>query len=229
MLRAIISLSSGLILSSCLLSAVAGLNTDQDRLGYALGAMAGQSLKKEQVEMNPQSFVEGFNTAFAGKKLEMSDKDIHKTVTNFQKEAYKKLEDKMQEQSKDNSKSATDFFAENKSKPGVQTTASGLQYKVLTAGSGTSPAITDKVSVDYEGKLLDGKVFDSSYKRGKPASFPVNAVIKGWTEALQLMKPGATWELYIPANLAYGSNGIPGVIPPNSTLIFKVHLISVEK
>ena len=118
-------------------------------------------------------------------------------------------------------------MSKNKSKPGVVTTKDGLQYKVITAGKGKPPVATDKVTVNYEGKLLDGTVFDSSYKRGEPATFPVDGVIAGWTEALQLMKPGATWTLWIPAKLAYGSHGAGQLIGPNSTLIFKVHLIKV--
>lgn len=123
---------------------------------------------------------------------------------------------------------APDFLAENAKKEGVETTASGLQYKILKAGEGAKPKETDNVTVQYEGRLTDGTVFDSSYKRGQPAQFRLNQVIQGWTEGLQLMQEGSTWELYIPASLAYGANGIPGVIPPNSPLIFKVELIKVS-
>ena len=121
------------------------------------------------------------------------------------------------------------FLAENAKKPGVKTTADGLQYKIIHEGSGTPPTATDTVTVNYEGTLIDGTVFDSSYKRGQPATFPVNGVIKGWTEALQLMKPGATWMLYIPAKLAYGKQGAGSKIGPDETLIFKVDLLSVSK
>jgi len=121
------------------------------------------------------------------------------------------------------------FLAANKSKPGVVTLPDGLQYKVLTPGSGTQPTDKDTVTVNYAGTLIDGTEFDSSYKRGQPATFPVNGVIAGWTEALQLMKEGSTWELYIPASLAYGEQGAPPIIGPNETLIFKVNLIKVNK
>ena len=124
---------------------------------------------------------------------------------------------------------SSDFLAANKNKPGVKTTANGLQYKILTQGKGEKPIDGNSVTVDYEGKLVDGSVFDSSYKRGEPATFPVNGVIPGWTEALKLMPVGSTWELFIPANLAYGEQGAPPSIGPNETLIFKVHLISVAK
>lgn len=120
------------------------------------------------------------------------------------------------------------FLAENKTKPGVVTLPDGLQYKIIDAGTGPKPSSTSTVTVDYEGSLIDGTVFDSSYKRGQPISFPVNGVIKGWQEALPLMNTGATWMLYIPAELAYGAAGAGDVIGPNSTLIFKVHLISVQ-
>ncbi len=122
----------------------------------------------------------------------------------------------------------SDFLAQNKSKPGVVTLADGLQYRVLEKGNGPKPSATSTVTVDYEGRFVDGKVFDSSYKRGQPTSFPVNGVIAGWTEALQLMPTGSTWELYIPGDLAYGPQGIPGTIGPNETLIFKVHLIAIQ-
>src|SRR5204863_9102484 len=120
------------------------------------------------------------------------------------------------------------FLAENKNKPGVKTTGSGLQYKVLKEGSGTPPKETDTVVVNYRGTLIDGTEFDSSYKRGEPATFPVNRVIKGWTEALQLMKPGAKYQLFIPSDLAYGPGGTGGDIGPNATLIFEVELMSVK-
>lgn len=121
------------------------------------------------------------------------------------------------------------FLAANKSKPGVVTLADGLQYKVIKEGTGPKPTASDTVTVNYSGTLVNGTEFDSSYKRGQPASFPVNGVIPGWTEALQLMKVGSTWELYIPASLAYGDNGVPPVIGPNETLIFKVELLSINK
>lgn len=121
------------------------------------------------------------------------------------------------------------FLATNKKKPGVVTLSDGLQYKILNKGDGKSPTDTDTVTVNYEGKLIDGTEFDSSYKRGQPATFPVNGVIQGWTEALKLMKPGSTWMLFIPASLAYGEQGSPPAIGPNETLIFKVNLISINK
>lgn len=132
-------------------------------------------------------------------------------------------------QAEQNLKHADEFLAKNKHEKDVVTTASGLQYKILTPGTGPKPASTDSVTVDYEGKLLNGTVFDSSYKRGQPATFPVNAVIQGWQEALPLMNTGSTWEIFIPPKLAYGERGAPGAIGPNELLVFKVHLIKVNK
>lgn len=129
----------------------------------------------------------------------------------------------------DNQSKSDAFLAENKKKPGVKTLADGLQYKVIKEGHGAQPTDSDTVVVDYAGTLIDGTEFDSSYKRGQPATFPVGGVIPGWTEALKLMKAGSTWELYIPASLAYGDQGVPPVIGPNQALIFKVHLIDVKK
>lgn len=120
------------------------------------------------------------------------------------------------------------FLETNKQHKDIKTTASGLQYRILNPGQGTAPSAQDTVTVDYEGKLVDGTVFDSSYKRGQPATFPVSGVIQGWQEALQLMQSGATWEVFVPAELAYGTQGVPGVIPPNSALIFKIHLIAIQ-
>jgi len=127
-----------------------------------------------------------------------------------------------------NKKAGQMFLEENQNKPGIQTTSSGLQYKVITEGNGAKPKPTDTVLVDYEGRFINGNVFDSSYQRGEPISFPVNGVIKGWQEALTLMPMGSTWEVYIPSELAYGQRGVPGVIGPNETLIFKVHLIDIK-
>jgi FKBP-type peptidyl-prolyl cis-trans isomerase FklB len=136
-------------------------------------------------------------------------------------ETMKKLAEK-------NKEDAVTFFAENKKKEGVKTLASGLQYKIITEGKGKNPKATDTVTVHYRGTLIDGKEFDSSYRRGEPATFPVNGVIAGWTEALQLMKAGAKWQIFIPSNLAYEEKGIGNVIGPNAALIFEVELISVK-
>ena len=162
------------------------------------------------------------------RNLNCPEKAMQAAIMTMQKQAMAKMQQKEKLLAATNLKASNAFLAANKSKPGVKTTASGLQYKVLTAGKGAAPTKQDTVTVDYEGKLISGKVFDSSYKRGKPVSFPVGGVIKGWQEALQMMKVGATWELYIPPAIAYGAQGSPGSIGPNQVLVFKVHLISMK-
>ncbi len=209
--------------------AAVSLKTEQDKLSYSMGVMTGRAFKSHQIEIDPQTFAAGLTDGYNGGKTQMTDAEIHQSLQNFQKESMKKMEAKMKEMSEANAKKAKAFFADNKNKPGVLALADGLQYKVIEAGKGDSPTAKDTVTVNYEGRLLDGKVFDSSYKRGKPATFPVTGVIKGWQETLVLMKPGATWEIYVPAQLAYGAQGVPGVIGPNEALIFKVNLISVQK
>jgi FKBP-type peptidyl-prolyl cis-trans isomerase FklB len=153
---------------------------------------------------------------------------MKQVLNDFQKKMMAKRAEEMNKQAQENKAKGDAFLASNKSKPGVVVLPSGLQYKIITAGKGAKPSKEDTVTVDYTGKLINGTVFDSSEKTGKPATFKVTQVIPGWTEALQLMPAGSTWELYIPANLAYGERSVGGAIGPNETLIFNVHLISVE-
>jgi len=203
-------------------------NNQQDKLGYTMGVETGMAFKAHGVNINPSAYKQGFDDAMAGKPYQMTDQAMKTTLMAFRKEAVEKYKAQAQQASGQNSQQGAAFLSTNKSKPGVKTTASGLQYKIIKAGSGTPPALTDTVTVNYSGSLINGTVFDSSYKRGQPATFPVGGVIKGWQEALTMMKPGAVWMLYIPANLAYGAAGAPGAIGPNQTLIFKVNLISVK-
>ena len=150
-------------------------------------------------------------------------------LLNMQKEVAKKMQNQYNQIAEQNEKTGELFLAQNAKKKGVITTASGLQYNVINSGKGNHPTPNDTVTVNYEGKLINGKVFDSSYQRGTPATFKVGDVIQGWQQALTLMKPGATWMLYIPSNLAYGKQGAPGIIGPNETLIFKVDLLSIKQ
>jgi FKBP-type peptidyl-prolyl cis-trans isomerase FklB len=205
------------------------LQTDQDKLSYSMGVMTGKAFKDHQIQVSPQAFSMGLDDGYAAKKPLLTDAQMHQILANFQQQSMIKMQAQMKQAATENAKKGQDFLTENKSKPGVMTTADGLQYKVIKSGTGESPSVNDTVTVNYEGRLLDGKVFDSSYQRGKPVTFPVNGVIKGWQEALVMMKPGDERELYIPAELAYGAQGAPGVIGPNETLIFKVNLISVQK
>jgi FKBP-type peptidyl-prolyl cis-trans isomerase FklB len=212
-------------------AAATALTSEQDKISYTIGADIGQSLKAQDVQIDAGLVAKGLSDAYGGKKLLMSQDEMKKTITDLQKQVVDKQQAKMKNMADKNSKKGDDFLAKNKTKAGIVALPSGLQYKVVTAGKGQSPSENSTVKVDYEGKLLDGKVFDSTYKRGEPVEFKVSQVIPGWQEALQKMKQGATWELFIPAKLAYGERGFmnPGgtSIEPNETLVFKVHLISV--
>jgi FKBP-type peptidyl-prolyl cis-trans isomerase FklB len=195
----------------------------KDKASYAIGLNVGFNFKKQNVEVNQDAFTAGFKDALAGTKPLMSEQEVRETMMAFEKD----MQQKQTEVAQKNGAEAEKFLAANKTKEGVKTTQSGLQYKVVKEGSGAQPKASDTVTVNYRGTLMDGTEFDSSYKRGQPASFPVSGVIKGWTEALQLMKVGSKLQLFIPATLAYGEQGRPG-IPPNSLLIFEVELMDVK-
>ena len=227
MKRALMTLSTTLLVASTL--ATAQSHSDKDNLSYAMGYRTGQALKAQSIDINTKQFSQGLTAGVTGAKPAVSDADMQQSLMNMQKKMGEKMQQQYAAEAGQNEKAGAEFLAKNAKEAGVVTTASGLQYKIINAGSGESPAATDTVTVNYEGKLINGTVFDSSYKRGQPATFKVNQVIKGWQEALQLMKPGATWMLYIPSNLAYGKMGAPGAIGPNETLVFKVDLISVKK
>ena len=211
-------------------SAPAGLNSDNEKASYLMGYEVGASvheMKKNGLEIDQDAFLKGLNAAAASEPLPFSDEEAVAVMQKFQADQMAKMEARQQETAKTNQEKGQAFLTENKAKEGVKTTASGLQYKVLTAGTGKSPKATDVVEVNYEGKLLDGTVFDSSYERGEPIEFPLNQVIAGWTEGLQLMKEGGKYEFYIPSDIAYGEAGNAG-IEPNSTLIFTVELLKVK-
>ena len=193
-----------------------------DKLSYAWGMAMGQQLKGMGVShINKEDFDEALHAAFEGKETKLTPEEAQKVLQEYLQELNKKNEAIARE--------AGDKFLEaNRKNPGVHVTDSGLQYVVEKEGSGKQPSATSEVTVHYTGKLLDGTVFDSSINRGEPATFPLNRVIPGWTEGLQLMKEGAKYTFFIPSDLAYGPNGIPNVIPPHSTLIFDVELISVK-
>jgi FKBP-type peptidyl-prolyl cis-trans isomerase len=201
-----------------------------DRASYIIGYNLGKSMKQQDVAANTDLLVQGLRDALGGGQALLTDQEMQQAMTAFQQDLMSKQEAKQQAAGEKNKKEGEAFLAANKTKQGVVTTASGLQYEVLTPGNGDSPKPGDKVTVNYKGTLIDGTVFDSSYDRGQPATFGVTQVIPGWVEALQLMKPGAKWKLYIPSNLAYGERGAGGgEIGPNATLLFEVELLSVEK
>lgn len=209
------------------------LKTDKDKASYALGLNIGEGLKKESEDLDAAVVQRGMQDALAGNKPLMTDEEAKSAWTTFQVNMRKKQQEKLQELAETNKKESDTFLAENKAKEGVVALPSGLQYKIVTQGTGPKPTATDTVVCNYKGTLIDGTVFDSSYNRGpahdqvEPATFPVNGVIKGWTEALQLMPVGSKWQLFVPPDLAYGAQGNRG-IAPNSTLIFDVELISIK-
>lgn len=205
------------------------LKTQKDKVSYIIGLNIGTSMKRQSVEVNPDILLKGLKDGLSGSKPALSTDEMRKVMTAFNAQMRKKHDKELKKVGKKNEEAGEKFLAENKKKEGVVTLPDGLQYKILTKGKGKSPTINDIVTVNYRGTLLDGKEFDSSYKRGRPSTFPVKGVIAGWKEALQLMKPGAKWELFIPSKLAYGERGAGAVIPPNSTLIFEVELLSVKK
>jgi FKBP-type peptidyl-prolyl cis-trans isomerase len=204
-------------------------DSPQARRSYALGMDIGNSLKELPVDIQVDELAEGVRDTVSGNETRLSQEELDGVMQSFVQDMEAAQQKKASEQANNNLEKGEQFLAENKDKEGVETTDSGLQYKVVEEGDGPSPDADDSVTVHYTGKLIDGTVFDSSRKRGEPVTFPVDAVIPGWTEALQLMKQGAKYELYIPADLAYGERGAGAQIGPNETLIFDVELIGVDK
>ncbi len=211
-----------------------GLATQEQKVSYILGMNIGGQFKANSVALDQPSFIEGIKTATDGSEPKLSKEQIQEVMTAFQTEMQKKQQEMEKKQKLDmeakaakNKKEGTEFLAENKKKAGVITTASGLQYQVLAEGKGAKPKKTDTVTVNYRGTLLDGTEFDSSYKRNEPATFPLNAVIPGWIEALQLMQVGSKWKVFIPSDLAYGAGGTGGTIGPDATLVFEVELVKI--
>lgn len=216
-------------------AAASGLSTQAQKVSYILGMNIGSQFKANQVPLDESSFVAGIKTAVDGGEPKLTKEDIQQTMQAFQAEMQKKQEEAQKAEqaataaaAENNKKAGEKFLADNKAKPGVVTTASGLQYKVLTEGKGAKPKATDTITVNYRGTLIDGTEFDSSYKRNEPATFALNAVIPGWIEGLQLMPEGSKWEIYVPSELAYGAGGTGGPIGPNATLIFEVELMKIE-
>src|SRR5512147_3155663 len=204
------------------------LQTDKDKLSYALGMDLGKQFRAQSVEVDPDIFLQGLKAALAGGQTALTEQEARAMITRLQNEMMRKQAEKLAQLGEKNKKEGEAFLAANKGKEGVVTLESGLQYRVTKAGEGPKPTIDDTVVCNYKGTLIDGKEFDSSYKRNEPATFPVSGVIKGWTEALQLMPVGSKWQLFVPANLAYGERGAGDVIAPNSTLIFEVELLSIK-
>jgi FKBP-type peptidyl-prolyl cis-trans isomerase FklB len=194
------------------------LKNQKDKVSYIIGMNIGNDLKRQSIDISPKILAEGVQQALAGSKPLLTEQEIQETMMAFQKEMMAKQKER-----------GDAFLAENKKKEGVKTLPSGLQYKVIKAGTGKKPKLNDTVMTHYRGTLIDGTEFDSSYKRGQPVSFLVSGVLPGWTEALQLMEEGAKWQLFIPPNLAYGERGAGGVIGPNATLVFEIELVSIQE
>ncbi len=203
------------------------LKDQKDKVSYCIGINIGSSFKQQGIDVNLDVLMAGFKDALSGSKTILTQEEIQQTLMTFQRELMTKQAEHAKELTEKNKKEGEAFLVENKKKEGVKTTASGLQYKIITEGKGKRPTADDTVRVHYKGTLLDGSEFDSSYKLGEPAEFSVSGVIPGWTEAVQLMPVGSKWQLFIPSKLAYGEQGQGPVIGPNATLIFEVELLAV--
>ncbi len=205
-----------------------GFENEAARRSYALGMDIGNSLKELPVELDVDMLTEGVRDTVSDGETRLSPQELEGVMQSFVQQMQAAQQESAQQAAQANLETGEEFLAENQSAEGVQVTESGLQYKIVEEGSGPSPSVNDSVTVHYEGRLLDGTVFDSSRERGEPVTFPVDAVIPGWTEALQLMEEGAQYTLFIPANLAYGERGAGAQIGPNETLIFEVELLEVN-
>ncbi len=203
-------------------------NTEFDKISYALGMSMGNNFKASGInEIDVTDFADGVAAVFSGAKAKMTYDEAKEVIRQYFTEMEARQQAEAAKLGEINAKAGKEFLAENGKRAEVKTTATGLQYEVIKEGDGAQPAATDQVEVHYTGKLIDGTVFDSSEERGVPATFGVTQVIPGWVEALQLMKAGSRWRLYIPSDLAYGPNGAGGIIGPNATLIFDVELLKV--
>jgi len=201
------------------------LKNQKEKMSYIIGMDIGSNLKRQSIDVDPNILARGIRDALSAAQSLLTEQEIQDTLAAFRKERAAKQE----EVGKKNKNDGETFLIGNRKKEGVKALASGLQYKVIRAGTGKKPKINDSVTTHYRGTLIDGTEFDSSYKRGELASFPVSGVIPGWTEALQLMEEGAKWQLFVPSNLAYGERGTGDVIGPNATLIFEIELISIQE
>jgi FKBP-type peptidyl-prolyl cis-trans isomerase len=199
------------------------LSTDKEKASYGVGMNVGKRFKPEAIDIDLEAFIRGIRDSISGAQPAVPEAEVEKALEVLRKE----MTEKATQQSAKYKKEGEEFLAKNKGEKSVTTLPSGLQYIVLKEGTGPMPKATDTVRVHYRGTLLDGTEFDSSYKRNEPAEFPVGGVIKGWVEALQKMKVGSKWKLFIPSDLAYGENG-NGQIPPNATLVFEVELLEIK-
>jgi FKBP-type peptidyl-prolyl cis-trans isomerase FklB len=205
------------------------LKNQKDKVSYSIGLEMGSGMKQQKLDVDPDLVLRGFRDGFSGAKRSMTEDEVKEVMEVFEKELEARMAKESQELPAKNKKEGDAFLAENKKKEGVKTLPSGLQYKIVREGTGATPKMDDKVSTHYRGTLIDGTEFDSSYSRKEPSSFTLRQVIKGWQEALQLMKVGSKWQLFIPSELAYADKGAGRTIGPNATLIFDIELLSIEK
>ena len=205
------------------------LTTQKEKQSYAIGMNLGENLKTQAVDVDTTLLMRGMKDTLTGSKPLLSPEEERATLMELQAGLRKTQMEKMQKAAEKNKKEGEVFLTANKAKPGVVTLPSGLQYKILQTGNGPKPTVNDTVACNYRGTLIDGTEFDSSYKRGQPTTFPVSGVIKGWTEALQLMPVGSKWQLFVPAALAYGDRAASALIGPDATLIFDVELVSIQE
>jgi FKBP-type peptidyl-prolyl cis-trans isomerase FklB len=204
------------------------MNTMKDSVSYSIGMDIGGTLKRQSIDINQDIFIQGFKDAYGEDTTQLSSDEMKNVIMAFQQQQRLQREEQVKQIAKKNKQEGEAYLEAHAREPGVVALPSGLQYKVLQAGTGPTPTINDRVRVHYKGMLLDGTVFDSSYERGQPATFGVGRVIRGWTEALQLMNVGSKWELTVPPDLAYGERGAGEKIEPNSVLIFEVELLGIE-
>ena len=200
------------------------METDKQKLSYTMGQQIGAGIQQDKLDVETEALVLGVTHALNGDASLLSPAEMQAVIEQFQKD----MQEKANEAKGGNAEIGATFLTENSNKEGVQVLESGMQYIVLNQGDGKKPEATDTVDVHYEGSLINGTVFDSSIKRGEPATFPVNGVIQGWQEALQLMEVGTKWKVFIPSNLAYGEHGAGGAIGPNETLIFEMELLAIK-
>ena len=204
------------------------LNDPKEKESYVIGLDIGRALKKQGLEIDPDRLAQGVRDSMSGQKFLLTDSEIQETMVGLQKRMAAREAEEVKKLSEKNKKEGVAFLAENKKKEGIQTLPSGLQYKIIKSGNGKRPQKTDMVTTHYRGTFINGTEFDSSYRRGKPATFPVNGVIPGWTEALQLMDEGAKWQIFLPPHLAYGERGAGREIGPHAVLVFEIELISIQ-
>ena len=223
-----LTLSTAAFAQEAAVPQAAAPTTQKEKLSYAIGMNMGRQFKSQAIDVDPAMLVQGLRDVLAGGKTAITEEEEHAVMTAFQNEMRSKQQAIMAQAAEKNAKEGEAFLAANKTREGVVTTPSGLQYKIVAAGSGPKPTLDDTVVCHYRGTLINGTEFDSSYKRNEPAKFPVKGVIKGWTEALQMMPVGSKWQLWVPANLAYGERGVGPQIGPNTMLIFEVELVSIQ-